>query len=279
VTYDPAAYWGGLVTGDGDLAHVGIPGLGPYNRHAYRFRLRALRHALADLDLRGRTVFESGFGEGFYLGYWHAAGAAAVAGVDLTPGALAGARRRFPSYDLRLGDLTRAADLTGFGTCDLVTALDVLYHIVDDDGFAAALRHLAALVAPGGRLLLSDKFPSELPYQRFPHVRRRPLAHYRAVLEPCGLRLVRLVPVFCLMDEPLAVGAHPILGALCALQWRVGTKALRLAARHPRLQAGLASTLAGAQRLPEGALLRLLARVPNTEIAVWERSPSEGGAA
>jgi len=277
MTYDPTVYWSSLVTGDGDLAHVGIPGLGRYNRYAYRFRLRALRRALQDVDLRGRRVFEAAFGEGFYLGYWRSAGAAKVSGVDLSPGAVAEGRRRFPSYDLRQADLTRPADLAGFGPHDIVTALDVLYHIVDDVAFAAALRHLGALVAPGGRLLLSEKFPAAAPFQRFPHVRRRPLGSYREVLEPLGLRLARLVPVFCLMDEPIVVGAHPLLGAACLLQWRAGTKALRLAASRPRLQAVLSAALAGAQALPERALVRLLSRVPNTEIAVWEHRPPRDG--
>ena len=277
MTYDPAAYWGGLVTGDGDLAHVGIPELGPYNRYAYRVRLRGLRRALGAAELSGRRVFEAAFGEGFYLPLWAERGAAAVAGVDLVPAAVAAARARFPSYDLRAGDLSCAADLSGFGRFDLVTALDVLYHIVDDAGFAAALANLAGLLAPGGRLLLSEKFPARAPFQRFPHVRRRPLGRYREALEPLGLRLLRLVPVLCLMDEPITVGAHPALGALCALQWRAGTKALRLAARRPRIRSALAALVAGAQALPERALLRLLARVPNTEIAVWERAGGASG--
>jgi len=271
LTYDPAAHWSALVTGDGDLANVGIPGLGPYNRYAYRFRLRAFRRALRGIDLRGRAVFEAAFGEGFYLERWSELGAAAVAGVDLSPGAVASGRRRFPSYDLRHGDLTRRDDISAFGRHDLVTAMDVLYHVVDDAGFVAALRHLAGLVGPGGRLLLSEKFPATAPYQRFPHVRRRPLSTYVDVLAPCGLRLVGLVPVFCLMDEPITVGAHRALGAACMLQWRAGTKALRLAIGHARLQSVLAASLAAVQHVPERGLVRLLRRVPNTEIAVWER--------
>lgn len=55
---------------------------------------------------------------------------------------------------------------------------------------------------------------------------------------------------------------------------RVGI--LRLAASRPRLQAALAAALAGALALPERALLRLLARVPNTEIAVFEKTVPGG---
>ena len=273
--YEPAEYWSRLIVGDGDLAHVGHPSLGRYNRFAYRFRLRALQRALGGLGVRGKSVFEAAFGEGFYLGFWAAAGAVRVAGLDIAPAAVAAARARYPSYQLEAGDLRSPEDLARFSSFDLVTALDVLYHIVDDRDFAVAVATLAAKVVPGGSLLLTDKFPAREPFQRFPHVRRRPLAVYEALLRPKGFVLARTVPVFCLMDEPITVGAHPWLGVLATQQWRVAAKALRLAERYPSLQASLAAAIATLQAGPERVLVRTLGRVPNTEIAVFTRTGGE----
>ncbi len=36
--------------------------------------------------------------------------------------------------------------------------MDVLFHIVDDEGYARAIRNLAALLAPGGLLVLTENF-------------------------------------------------------------------------------------------------------------------------
>ena len=41
--------------------------------------------------------------------------------------------------------------------------MDVLFHIVDDEGYARAIRNLAALLAPGGLLVLTENFLTGTP--------------------------------------------------------------------------------------------------------------------
>lgn len=270
-TFRPREYWSDRVTGDGSLANVGHVALGHYNRYAYPLRLEALSRAVAGLVPPRYRVFDGGFGEGVYLDYWTRRGAASVCGVDFSPRAVTAARGRFPGTDLRQGDLSLAEELAGFGRFEVVTAIDVLYHVVDDTAWAAALANLLALVDGDGIFVTSDKFPALRTWQPMPHVRRRPLALWRAGLAAAGFEVIRRVPVFVLMDDPITCGSHPWLGHLAWLQWKGLTKLIRLAAGVPALHRGVAAAVARSQRPVERLLLRMLSQTPNLELLVARR--------
>ncbi|MCH8165897.1 MAG: class I SAM-dependent methyltransferase [Planctomycetes bacterium] len=272
--YDPRSYWNELVTGDGRLSNVGQPALGVYNSYAYRSRLRGLKKALEGVDLGRMKVFEAAFGEGFYLAYWQSQRVPVVAGMDISEAATGAAKAKFPQYDLRCGDLSCKSDFADFGCFDVVTAIDVLYHIVTDEPRERALRNLLSMVEAEGVFVFSDKFPREGSYQRFSHVRRRSLSMWERVLSDAGFSILRLLPVFVLMDDPIECGEHPWLGFLSMQQWRVGTKLLRATQDFPRLQSVLGFSYATIQCLPERALLAMLKRTPNLELAVCSRSSS-----
>ncbi len=272
--YDPRSYWNALVTGDGRLSNVGQPALGVYSSYAYRSRLRSLKKALEGVDLGQMKVFEAAFGEGFYLAYRQSQRVPVVAGMDISEAATGAANAKFPQYDLRCGDLSCKSDFAELGRFDVVTAIDVLYHIVDDKRWEQALRNLLSLVDDNGYFLFSDKVPRQGTYQRFPHVRRRCLSMWDRVLSDAGFTIRRLIPVFVFMDDPIKCGEHPWLGFLSMQQWRVGAKLLRVTQDFPKLQSVLAFSYAAIQSLPERALLAMLKRTPNLELAVCSRVPS-----
>lgn len=271
--YVPAEYWSEVVHDGADLSAVGHPELGPYNLYAYERRLRAFDRALelAGVGIAGSRVFEAAYGVGFYLRHWRRHGAGQVAGVDISEGACRQAQTAFPDYDLACGDLA-ATDFEAAGKFDIVTGIDVLYHIVDDDRWAAALANLAVLVDGGGILVLSDKFPSATAVQTSSHVRRRPLDQWQQALAEHGLAVERLVPVFVLMDDPITMGAHPWLGRLSALQWRLAAGVLARARRCGWLHRTLARTVSWLQLPLEAGLLACLKRSPNLELIVARRT-------
>lgn len=269
--FQPREYWSALVTGDGSLANVGHAALGDYNRHTYPLRLEAFSRAVTGLAPAGCRVFDGGFGEGVYLHYWRQRGAGRVSGLDFSPRAVASARARYPGFLLRQGDLASTADLAGFGRYDVVTAVDVLYHIVDDDAWAAAIGNLLSLVEQGGILVASDKFPAQGAWQPMAHVRRRSFELYRSLLASHGFEVIRRVPVFVLMDDPILCGSHPWLGRVSRLQWRVLTKLVRMAAVNRGLHRMVASIVAHLQLPVEHLLLGVLKETPNLEIIVASR--------
>lgn len=272
MVYNPAEFWSELVTGRAGLPSVGHPALGAYNRVAYRFRLAALRRAItASVPLWPNVrIFEGGFGVGFYLEYYAHEGVRHVTGVDLSGAAAESLQARFHDFRLMQGDLTQPLPFAE-RSFDLVTAIDVLYHIVDDQCWHQALAQLADLVAPGGVLVLTDKFPCERAAQTFPHVRRRSLTDYRRVLEGRGLGVHGISPVFVLMDDPITCGEKRWLGRLSLAQWRVVQKTIRVLGRWPRLRDIVAISLAGLQFPSEWLLVRLIRRSPNLEVLVARR--------
>ncbi len=273
--FDPSHYWANLISGDLDLSRVGHPELGAYNRVAYRVRLHALDRVLRALsvDMRRTRVFEAAFGVGFYLAEWARRGALAVSGLDISPDAVKAAQARFPSFKLRQADL--GVDGAASGQSDLVLAIDVLYHIVDDARWQVALANLANVVARDGHLVLTDKFPDNPSHtDPFPHVRRRSLQTYDDTLRRLGFERVMIQPVFVFMDDPLEDGCHPLLGKAANLQWRVGTKIIRTLAPARRLRDGLGLSFGLCQLPFELLALSFLDRSPNLELAVYRRTPA-----
>jgi hypothetical protein len=271
--FHPREYWSERVTGDGSLANVGHPALGHYNLYAYPLRLEALSRAVAGLSPVGCRVFDGGFGEGVYLRYWMHRGASKISGADFSPGAVRAARARHPDFDLRQGDLSSPEDLSGFGRFDVVTAIDVLYHIMDDHAWVAAITNLLSLVDEEGIFVASDKFPVQDTWQPMPHVRRRSLAMWQSVLASSGFEVIRREPVFVLMDDPITVGSHPMLGRLAKIQWKTLTKLVRMAGSKPALHRRVAGMVARMQLPVERVLLHLLKETPNLELIVARRIP------
>src|SRR3954452_16360113 len=108
---DVQAYWQSLVqpTSSESVELVGHPDMGrAFNQRAYAVRLRAVLAALDAAGWHSRSrVFEAAYGVGFYLNHWLRLGCTEVSGVDISEAAWKEARRNFPNYDLRCGDLSR----------------------------------------------------------------------------------------------------------------------------------------------------------------------------
>lgn len=279
--YDPLAYWSGLVAG-ADSSHVeqvGHSDMGrAFNRLAYRLRLRAVSEAMGRSNsMPPASVFEAAFGVGFYLDYWRRLGVDRVAGADLSDRAVENVRRRFPAYDLRVGDLASihrwsdwACLAASFG---VVTAIDVLYHIVDDDAARQAVVNLGRLTAPGGIFLLTEKFPKGAePVRETLIVRRRSVAWYEATLRDLGFALERVVPAFWCMDPPIFNGGHRRSAIAAYLVWGAMRACIKF---WPR--AGIQNVFGGmAGRIGwavDSLVVPRLSETPNLTVAVFRKTP------
>jgi SAM-dependent methyltransferase len=105
-------------------------------------------------------------------------------------------RWRFARADigapLEMGNAERA--------CDLATAFDVLFHLVEDQNWNGALDNIARAVKPGGCAVIFDKYQSV--ENAIGHVRRRTLDAYREALIARGFEIVTVRPIFFLMNSP-----------------------------------------------------------------------------
>lgn len=141
-------------------------------------------------QLRFDSLLDVGCGDGENLLWLRGELPAGVRlhGVDLSGETVARNRSRLPfasfdALDLRTGSLGRE-----FGA---VLCTEVIEHI---DGQAAALGHLAAMVAPGGHALVTCPTGKVHATERaFGHVRHPTRGELRSLLEEAGLRVVTIV--------------------------------------------------------------------------------------
>ena len=144
------------------MEQTGYPELGKgFNRATYKLRLNALERLLRRrVALPLVSVLEGAVGVGAYAEIWGRLGAREWVGLDISSHAIQNLQRRFPKSEFHVADLTLpAVDVVlGDRSFGLVTAIDVLYHLVDEGPFARALRNLARRVCAEGYLLLSDVF-------------------------------------------------------------------------------------------------------------------------
>ncbi len=270
--FDPSAYWTERVRRSTGLSEVGHRALGPaYNAVIYRRRLETLDALLARLRFEPRTarILDLGCGTGFYVGYWHAAGVAALTGVDLSLPALEALREQYPGHRFLRLDLARDEILTAEdATFDVVTLFDVVYHVLDDLSLRKILVDSARLLAPGGMLLLTEAgVTRRIALAR--HVVFRSRAEWRDLLSAAGLDLVARAPLFQLLEPPLPRGR--LFGLAIAGLYRASGVLLR---RSARLATAVAERLA---RIDD----RLLARgapLANHELWVVRHAASGPGA-
>ena len=242
---------------------VGYAGAGEaYNAWLYRLRAHLFRRHLASLADGSSSVLDVGSGTGFYLRLWRESGAGEVAGSDVSETAVGRLRDRFPGMRIERFDISGSAVALPQGQFDVVSAFDLLFHLIDDGAYRRALRNLAHLVRPHGTLVISENFRRRGP-RRFASVQvNREDEEIMTGLRDAGFEVLDRRPMFVLMNAP-ACGGGPLLHAW----WQ---HAHRLLTSRPR-----AGGILGPLLYPlEVASLRFVRRAPSTELAICRRLPT-----
>jgi len=163
------------------------------------------------MSRRDGNVLDIGCGAGNMIHHLARYGRVQGIEVDARPVAMARAR----GYDVRQGDATRGIPFPD-AAFDLVTALDVIEHVEDDE---AILREAYRVARPRGILAITTPaFQSLWSYndEINGHKRRYAPHELRARVERAGFRVRRLTFGFFLV--------FPISAPLILLRNRLGTK-------------------------------------------------------
>jgi SAM-dependent methyltransferase len=259
-TFDAQTYWDDRHTRKYGPESVGYAGLGvPYNIWMYRVRGRVVERQVrkAGIDLATRDILDIGSGTGFYIRLWSRLGGQSITGSDFSPFAVASLREEFPSRRFVDLDITATALPAELGQYDVVSAFDILYHIVDDRAYRRAISNIRSLVRPGGYFIFSENFLSK-DRETGIHQVSRTFSEIAALLAENGFADVVRAPVFVLMNRPLKSS-----NALLALTWRFIVRITRMTHR-PYLGRWL-----GALLYPIDLVCsRLMSTGPSTEMMI-----------
>jgi len=201
--YEPERYWQERLSRNFSLGGAGHTGLGlEYNKWLYKARIRALNKLLREgqINPHGKQILDIGCGTGFYIDYWEKMGAAGIVGLDITEASISRLAANYPGYKFIKADITDNG-LELKGEFDIITAFDVLFHIVDEDKFEQAIKNIKAQSHKKTMILIMDSFLSQPRPPGF-HENYRTIHRYREVLNNNGLRIVKIIPIFLIMSNP-----------------------------------------------------------------------------
>lgn len=129
-----------------------------------RYHYNAVENAILEHALRRGfperpATLDVGPGAGHWLDFYrNAFGARRVVGVEISTSAadaLSATYAEDPEVSIALADIADE-DLELGERFDVVNAVDVLFHVVDDDRWRRAVGNLARHLAPGGRLVVAE---------------------------------------------------------------------------------------------------------------------------
>jgi SAM-dependent methyltransferase len=266
LVFDAKDYWETRLGEHPGLSGVGNTCLGrSYIQWLYRVRRTVFLRLLASLqtDLRSAEVFDVGTGTGFYLELWRQLGVSRLTGCDLTEIAVARLRSALPWARILRLDIGDDLPKTEIGCYDIVSAFDVLFHIVEEGSHERAIRNVCALLRPGGLFLFSDLLPQN-GARRAEHLAFRPLEDVTALLAKAGFDVVSRAPMFVVMEEPLDSTRQ-----WYRFLWKVMT--------YPVKRNAFAGFVIGAMLYPLELILTLVFHEsPATEIVVCRKRHLDG---
>lgn len=203
--FDNIGYWRKRIGQCPTLQGTGTSGLPPaWQAWLYRGKGRAYRRLLGRnrVAIAGRRILDFGCGTGYFEDFWEGMGSSQTYGIDIVPEVIERLAREHPDRRYVCADIVRdTPDLTALKP-DMITAIDVLYHLVDDDVLVRTLAPLVALLPPGGHVLFTDALHEHAASAS--HVRFRSFNQWRQIMAVLGLEFVDREPVFALNNRPSA---------------------------------------------------------------------------
>jgi 2-polyprenyl-3-methyl-5-hydroxy-6-metoxy-1,4-benzoquinol methylase len=211
-TFDAATYWEERLRSHPDITGVGFLGRSKrFLELQYRQRTRQLESGLRSngiANTSGFSVLDAGAGVGIWLDFWHRHGAGKVAGLYITQTSVDMLKKRFPEDQVLRADLSVSPlPMDDDARFYIISAIDVLHHIVDPTGFNRAIANLAHHCTPGGWLITSETIVEGRGYVRpklhTEHDTVRTLKEYRDVLEEHGFVINSVSPATVLFNNPI----------------------------------------------------------------------------
>ncbi len=164
-----------------------------------------LEHFMDRPPKPGMTVFDVGSGAGHWLDFYRSVlGASRAVGVELTPQVAEALQRKYAAVDeVTVVNADVVDPIAVPPPFDVVNAIGVMFHIVEDARWERAVANLAGLLAPDGVMIVGGQFgpvTHDVGFRRdtpgdsrevFKRLRSR--RRWRSCAEAAGLRQVRYI--------------------------------------------------------------------------------------
>lgn len=200
--FDPKQYWEERIRAHTDLHGTGHRSFDlNYNKWLYKTQIDCLDEILArwNIAITEKHVLDIGSGTGFYVEYFYSRNAKMITGLDITEASTEYLQNKFPGLTFITTDISDE-ELPILNSFHIISAMGILYHIVDQERFQRALRNICELLLPGGYLLITDSFKNPIfPSAR--HARLRPLEDYQQVLEENNLKILKILPLYYFLNR------------------------------------------------------------------------------
>ncbi|MEM7230029.1 MAG: class I SAM-dependent methyltransferase [Planctomycetota bacterium] len=254
-------YWEQRLEKSYDETGVGRRGWGvAFNRWAYRARRRVFDRVMRThvRDASAISALDIGSGTGVYIRALLDHNVKSVHGIDLTDVAVKNLRQRFPNAAFERGDIGDEDLTLTIGPVQLITIMDVMFHIVDDARYQTALRAMVNLLDDDGVLIMTDGFLNGSE-QRLEHIVHRDAATIDRWCTAAGLELVDRRPFLVLMNDPVGPGHRLLKSVRTLVEW--------VLKRVP----GSGMVLGPLLYVPERVLASTLSHSPSTHISVYRK--------
>jgi len=267
--YNSSEYWNQRLIENFNLTGVGLLQAGSaYNQWLYKLRELAVNRAIRKyhIDLQGYHVLDIGCGTGYWIKYWKKKGALSVSGIDIAEVSIKNLRQKYPDVVFINEDVSNP-QLTLANSYDLISAFDVIYHIVDDEKWSAALHNVSRYLNSNGWFFFTDLFPHWEEY-RIMHQYSRLLNCYENVFRHLEMEIVDRIPICWLSAYPQDSNGRK-RDLLMAI-WRVNNISLYYSKR-----VGLSSLygylLGGMLYLADAALTKIFPESPSLELMICKK--------
>jgi len=218
--YKPRVYWEQRLSKDFSLQGVGCYPLGEaYNRWLYKRRSFKLFKELARFKLNWEQIkiLEVAPEVGYYTNIFKNLGVKNLTGIDIAKVAVKNLQKKFPDYKFIQADISEIQLQENF--YNLITVIDVIFHIVSDELFFKVLENLKKSLAPAGIIVITDRFPpKDLNWAE--HVRLRSFATYQEVLNSAEFSRIEVKPLVYLMSEQVG-NEHRLAGKRLKQFWNL----------------------------------------------------------
>lgn len=204
--FDTKHYWDSRLA-DFSLESVGSLGLGHrFNRYIYKSKVRIINRFKRKYNLSfvGKTILDVGTGVGFWIDYYLREKVSYIHGIDISSVAVHNLKQKYKTNKVSIYEADFGSNNFVINKkFDIVNAIDVAYHVVDENNFNNLVKNMCNSLANGGYIFLSDVFRGDIKTP--PHVKFRPLVRYKKLLNLYEVKIIEIEPIYFFLNYPLDI--------------------------------------------------------------------------